>query len=99
MKREIKLIQQRSNTSINFFDASDDFKQLKQTYITSGKLDDHGFEMSNNDLVKTWTLIFNTSEDYISFVNEEVQNTYWSNLLSYNASNSISYSLEDNNIE
>lgn len=99
MKKEIKLIQQRPNTSINFFDAADEFKQLKQTYVASGKLEDSGFEMSNNDLTKTWTLIFTTDEDYFDFKSENIQHTYWVNLLSYNTSNSISHSLEENSIE
>lgn len=99
MRKQIKLIQQRPNTSINFFNAADEFKQLKQTYVTAGKLDDLGFEMSNNNLTKTWTLVFTTDEDYLNFKSDGHQHTYWNNLLSHNTSNSISYSLEETNIE
>ncbi|MEC8540105.1 MAG: hypothetical protein VXY51_10235 [Pseudomonadota bacterium] len=98
MAKQIKLIQERPNTGVAWFDAADDFKNLKVTYVNAGKLDDKGVAMSNGDLVRTWTLEFTTAEDYDAFCAESAQSTYWTNLMSYNVSNSISHSLEANDI-
>ena len=98
MAKQIKLIQERPNTGVNWFDAADEFKNLKVTYVNAGKLDDKGVAMSNGDLVRTWTLEFTTAEDYDAFCAESAQSTYWTNLMSYNVSNSISHSLEANDI-
>ena len=98
MAKQIKLVQQRPNTGVAFFDASDEFKNLKVTYVNAGKLNDVGAEMSNGDLTRTWTLEFTTAEDYDAFCAESAQSTYWTNLMSYNVSNSISHSLEADDI-
>ena len=58
MAKQIKLIQERPNTGVNWFDAADEFKNLKVSYVNDGKLDDQGVAMSNSDLTRTWTLVF-----------------------------------------
>ena len=76
----------------------DEFKNLKVSYVNDGKLDDQGVAMSNSDLTRTWTLVFTTNEDYEDFCAESAQSTYWNDLMSYNVSNSISHSLEADDI-
>ena len=53
MAKQIKLIQERPNTGVNWFDAADEFKNLKVSYVNDGKLDDQGVAMSNSDLTRT----------------------------------------------
>ena len=67
-------------------------------YINDGKLNDVGAEMSNGDLTRTWTLEFTTAEDYEDFIAESIQVTYWNDLITHNTANSISHSLEANDI-
>ena len=98
MEKQKKLIQERPNTGVNWFDAADEFKNLKVSYVNDGKLDDQGVAMSNSDLTRTWTLVFTTNEDYEDFCAESAQSTYWNDLMSYNVSNSISHSLEADDI-
>ena len=98
MAKQIKLVQQRPNTGVAFFDASDEFKNLKVTNVNYGKLNDVGAEMSNGDLTRTWTLEFTTAEDYEDFIAESIQVTYWNDLITHNTANSISHSLEANDI-
>ena len=43
-------------------------------------------------------LVFTTNEDYEDFCAESAQSTYWNDLMSYNVSNSISHSLEADDI-
>ena len=98
MAKQIKLIQERPNTGVAWFDAADEFKNLKVPYVNDGKLVDRGVAMSNSDLTRTWTLEFTTAEDYDAFCAESAQSTFWVDLMSYNTSNSISHSLENNDI-
>ena len=98
MAKQIKLIQERPNTGVAWFDAADEFKNLKLTFVSDGRLDDKGVEMSNGDLTRTWTLEFATDGDYDDFCDDSAQSTYWNDLMSYNVSNSISHSLEANDI-
>lgn len=98
MKIENKLIQQRPSLAVEFFNASDEFKQLKQDYVSQGKLTDIGASFSNDNLTKTWTLIFSTEEDYISFKSEAFSIEYINHMQEYNAVNQISFSIEQRNI-
>lgn len=98
MKIENKLIQQRPSLTVEFFNASDEFKQLKQHYVSQGKLTDIGASFSNDNLTKTWTLIFSTEEDYISFKSETFSVEYINHMQEYNAVNQISFSIEQRNI-
>ena len=47
MAKQIKLIQERPNTGVAWFDAADEFKNLKVSYVNDGKLVDRGVAMSN----------------------------------------------------
>jgi len=98
MARQVKLIQQRPNTGVSFFDAADEFKQLKVQYVNDGKLVDQGAAMSNGDLTRTWTLEFTNQTEYDNFMAEAAHGTYWTALMNHNNSNSISHSLEVNDI-
>lgn len=97
MKIENKLIQQRPSLAVEFFNASDEFKQLKQDYVSQGKLTDTS-SFSIDNLTKTWTLIFSTEEDYISFKSEAFCIEYINHMQEYNAVNQISFSIEQRNI-
>ena len=44
MAKQIKLVQQRPNTGVAFFDASDEFKNLKVTYVNDGAVEDQNKE-------------------------------------------------------
>ena len=99
MKIRSRLIQQRLSTTTNFFDASDDFKQLKLDYISQGKLIDQGASFSENNLIKTWVLIFNTPTDFSDFIGTSECVEYVNAMQQYNTENQISFSIEQDSID
>jgi len=99
MKTRNKIIQQRPNTSVSFFDANQAFKDLKTTYVEENKLDDQGASWSDDQLIKTWTLVFPTNDDYLEFKSNSLCEDYIASMSSYNTTNSISYSIELDEIE
>ena len=94
MAKQIKLVQQRPNTAIAWHNADDTFKNLKTTYVSAGKLDDQGVAVSGNELIRTWTLVFNTEENYNEFLEEAARLDYDSARQKYNSDNGISESLD-----
>lgn len=98
MRIQNKLMQQRPSLDVDFFNASDNFKQLKQEYILQGKLEDSGASFSDDNLTKTWTLTYSTEEDYLSFKDEIYTREYMNQMYEYNQANKISFSVEQHNI-
>ena len=94
MAKQIKLIQQRPNTDIAWHNADDTFKNLKISYVSAGKLDDQGVSVSGNELIRTWTLVFTTEENYNEFLNEAASLDYNAARQTYNSNNGISESLD-----
>lgn len=94
MAKQIKLIQQRPNTAIAWHNADDTFKNLKTSYVSAGKLDDQGVVVSGNELIRTWTLVFTTEENYNEFLNEAASLDYNAARQTYNSNNGISESLD-----
>lgn len=94
MAKKVKLIQQRPNTSVDWHNASDEFKTLKESYVSAGKLDDQGPVLSEGDLIKTWTLVFTTDDDSEDFLGEAASTTYQTARQNYNIDNGISEDLE-----
>ena len=82
MAKRVRLIQQRPNTSVDWHNAADEFKSLKESYVSAGKLDDQGGVVSGSDLIKTWTLA------------ESVRLTYYNDMQLYNEKNGISDSID-----
>lgn len=99
MRTRNKLIQQRPNTSVNFFDASQAFKDLKTTFVGQNKLEDQGASWSDDQLTKTWTLVFTTNADYQEFKSNSSSIEFIEDMSIYNDSNLISYSIETDEIE
>ena len=99
MRTRNKLIQQRPNTSVSFFDASQAFKDLKTTFIEENKLEDQGASWSDDQLTKTWTLVFSTNNDYLEFKSNSLCEEYIDGMGSYNTANLISYSIELDEID
>ena len=54
MAKRVRLIQQRPNTSVDWHNAADEFKSLKESYVSAGKLDDQGGVVSGSDLIKSF---------------------------------------------
>ena len=94
MAKKVILIQQRPNVSVDWHNASDEFKALKESYVSAGKLDDQGVVVSGNELIRTWTLVFTTEENYNEFINEDVSLDYQAARQKYNSDNGISESLD-----
>mgnify|MGYP000002067721 CR=1 FL=1 len=94
MAKRVKLIQQRPNSDVAWHNASDEFKTLKETYVSAGKLDDQGGVVSGSDLIKTWTLVFPNDDNYTEFLNEPVRLTYYNDMQLYNEQNGISDSID-----
>ena len=94
MAKKVKLIQQRPNTSVDWHNASDEFKTLKESYVSAGKLDDQGGVLSEGDLIKTWTLVFANDKDSEDFLGEAASSTYQTARQDYNLDKGISEDLE-----
>jgi len=99
MKTRNKLIQQRQNTSINFLNASQSFKDLKLSFVNQGKLEDQGETWSTDQLTKTWTLVFSNNQNLEEFKNHPLCIEYYENMLDHNSRNQISFSIETDEIE
>ena len=94
MAKQIKLVQQRPNTAIAWHNADDTFKNLKISYVSASKLDDQGVVVSGNELIRTWTLVFTTEENYNEFLNEAASLEYNAARQKYNSDNGISENLD-----
>ena len=94
MAKKVILIQQRPNVSVDWHNASDEFKALKESYVSAGKLDDQGGVLSDGDLIKTWTLVFTSDKDSGDFLNEAASSTYQTARQDYNLDKGISEDLE-----
>ena len=94
MAKRVRLIQQRPNTGVNWHNAADEFKTPKEGYVSAGKLDDQGGVVSGSDLIKTWTLVFPSEENYNEFLGESVRLTYYNDMQLYNEQNGISDSID-----
>ena len=94
MAKQLKLIQQRPNTATAWHNADDSFKNLKTAYVAAGKLDDQGVNVSGNELIRTWTLVFTTEENYNEFLNEAASLDYNAARQKYNSDNGISENLD-----
>jgi hypothetical protein len=92
MAMQIIFSQTRQNNSIDFHDASDEFKNLKAQYVEQNKMIENEFVFSNDGNTKTWTLTFASQSDYIEFMGEPERQTYYHDMASYNETNSITYS-------
>ena len=84
----ITLTQERPNTSIPFYNASNEFKALKQEMVDAGTLVDSG---SNNKtgLIRTWILTFFDWESRIAFENDNRTQSYVDARATYNLTNGI----------
>ena len=85
----ITLTQKRPNTSIPFYNASTDFKALKQEMVDAGTLIDSGGSNDKTDLVRTWSLIFFDWESRIAFENDNRTQSYVDARATYNLTNGI----------
>ena len=85
----ITLTQERPNTSIPFFNASNEFKALKQEMVDAGTLIDSGGSNDKTDLVRTWSLIFFDWESRIAFENDNRTQSYVDARATYNLTNGI----------
>ena len=94
MAKKVILIQQRPNESVDWHNASDEFKALKESYVSAGKLDDQGGVLSDGDLIKTWTLVFTSDKDSEDFLNEAASSTYQTSRQDYNIDKGISENLD-----
>ena len=94
MAKKVILIQQRPNVSVDWHNASDEFKALKESYVSAGKLDDQGGVLSDGDLIKTWTLVFTSDKDSEDFLNEAASSAYLTSRQDYNIDKGISENLE-----
>ena len=94
MAKKVILTQQRPNTSVDWHNATDEFKALKESYVSAGKLDDQGGALSEGDLIKTWTLVFTTEQNSVDFLSESVSTTYQTSRQNYNTANGISEDLD-----
>ena len=99
MRTRNKLVQTRPNTLVNFFDATQAFKDLKTTFVGQNKLEDQGASWSANQLTKTWTLVFPTDANYQEFKDHATCIEYFEDMLAHNSSHLISHSIETDEIE
>tara|TARA_B100000378_G_C17831806_1_gene338309 strand:+ start:256 stop:579 length:324 start_codon:yes stop_codon:yes gene_type:complete len=84
----ITLTQERPNTSIPFYNASNEFKALKQEMVDAGTLVDSG---SNNKtgLIRTWILTFIQIKNLVAFENDSRTQSYMNARLTYNLTSGI----------
>ncbi len=85
----ITLTQKRPNTSIPFYNASTDFKTLKQEMVDAGTLIDSGGSNDKTDLIRTWSLIFFDWKSRIAFENDSRTQSYIGDRATYNLTNGI----------
>ena len=85
----ITLTQKRPNTSIPFYNASTDFKALKQEMIDAGTLIDNGGGNNESDLKRTWSITFTDSDSNLLFENDARAKSYEDARGAYNLTNNI----------
>ena len=84
MAKQIKLIQQRPNTAMFLkHNADDSFKNLKLLCIATITTK----VLYLNELIRTWTLVFTTEENYNEFLNEVKSLDYNAPRQTYNSNN------------
>jgi hypothetical protein len=91
MSITIKFTQQRPSLDVHFYNATEDFKNLKLKLSNENKLIDKGFIMLKNNLIKEWTLVFPTLEDYDNFDNNPIVLNFALKVREYNNENKISF--------
>ena len=85
----ITLTQERPNTSIPFYNASNEFKAIKKEMVDAGTLIDSGGNNDKTDLIRTWSLIFFDWESRIAFENDNRTQSYVDARATYNLTNGI----------
>lgn len=73
MSYTVKLLQQRNSTNIDFFSVSDDVIKKIEEYKSSGRIINYDFsDISEDELIKTMFITFNSLDDYTLAINEKV---------------------------
>ena len=94
----ITLTQTRPNTGVAFYNASDDFKALKQEMVDAGTLVDNGGGNDETDLVRIWSLTFTNEEAQIAFDKAARTQSYKDARQAYNLTNDITETIDDSSI-
>lgn len=95
MSYTVKLLQQRNSTNIDFFSVSDDVIKKLEEYKSSGKIISYDFsDISEDKLMKTMVITFNSSHDHALAVNEDVFYDSAISRINYCNEHSISWSVE-----
>ena len=93
-----KLIQTRPNTGVDFFTQNADGVTKTNEYISAGKITADGLVdvVSEDQLTKTTTIIFNTQDDYNEYRAEEIIKQNREARVLHCQNNSVSWSREEN---
>lgn len=93
-----KLIQTRPNTGVDFFTQNADGVTKTNEYISAGKITADGLVdvVSEDQLTKTTTIIFNTQDDYNEYRAEEIIKQNREARVIHCQNNSVSWSREEN---
>ena len=90
----VTLTQTRPNTSVNFYNASTNFKAFKKEMIDAGTLIDSGGSNDETDLIRTWTLTFTNAAAQIAFENDNRTQSYVDARGTYNRISGITEIIE-----
>ena len=93
---KLRLIQQRPNVNVDFFEPDAAGKSLIEQFVNENKISADGLTVSFSDdqLVKTNTMNFTSDESFEEFKNNSTVNTNNLRRRTYCDENSISWSLE-----
>ena len=95
MSYTVKLLQQRNSTNIDFFSVSDDVIKKIEEYKSSGSIISYDFsDISEDGLIKTMVITFNSLDDYTLAINEDVFIDSAISRQTYCNEHSISWSIE-----
>jgi len=95
MSYTVKLVQQRPNTGVEFFNPSEAVINKLEEYKSLGKIISYDLLSTSADqLVRTLSVVYNSIEDYTSAINEDVFVESASLRELYCDDNSISWSVE-----
>jgi len=91
-----KVIQQRPNTSVNFFSPKDEVVNKMNEYQSSGKILNYSLNnISDDSLVKTIIITFKDIPSFDDFMNQTIFVNSAKEREKYCIDNSISFSLEE----
>ena len=95
MSYTVKLLQQRNSTNIDFFSWSDNVIKKMEEYKSSGRIISYNSsDISEDKLIKTMVITFNSLDDYTLATNEAVFIDAAVSRKAYCDKHSISWSLE-----